>query len=448
MAVLFVVGSVNFDLPGLLEAHSSWWRPLITFPAHAVLLLSWWQLGPRWRHPLATAGIWSLPMLFSFPLHSRDVYAYAATGWQVAHGYHPYTMPLGDAGQPGLLVGVHWFRTTSVYPSLQLDIFGLISRLTGGDLYWTTVAMRIPGVLSLLIMAVVLPALARRVGVDARLALWAGLVNPIVLVQWIGGVHNDSLMVALALTALLACMDLGWRGWRGLLVGGVLLGLATGIKQSAALFGLGLVAVAWQRRRRDGDGWGRLALVAVVPGVVTVATFLVSSLGWGLGWRNPTAGNPIEATSNAPLSWVASFVRFHEILDKSRGDSVVSTLSSILIAAGIIVVWIKLGPRGDREGRPWPFLLAVLTVACVLGPALQPWYVTWLLPIYAFCKLPPSYDRLWLIGVLAASLVAPLQDFLAPYVSMAVVGVPLWLLWGAWRRRDWSPLPDTAPLDA
>ena len=51
-------------------------------------------------------------------------------------------------------------------------------------------------------------------------------------------------MVALAMAALLAATDVGWRGWRGLVVGGVLLGLAMGIKQSAALFGLGALSLA------------------------------------------------------------------------------------------------------------------------------------------------------------------------------------------------------------
>ena len=93
----------------------------------------------------------------------------------------------------------------AAYRQLQLDIFGLLSRLAGADLYWTTVAMRLPAVLALVILAFALPALARRVGVDPRLALWAGLLNPVILVQWVGGVHNDALIYRL--------MDLlpGWQ---------------------------------------------------------------------------------------------------------------------------------------------------------------------------------------------------------------------------------------------
>ena len=438
--VVTVIGAQTADLHGLLEVRARWWRPLLTLPATGVLLLAWWQLGPRWRHPLITAALWCLPMLFALPMHSRDAYAYAATGWNVARGVDPYLTPLGDAGMPGLLVGVHWFDTTSVYPSLSLDIFGLISRLTGGDLYWTLVALRLPSVLALAILAVVLPRLARRFGLDPLLVLWAGLLNPIMLVQWIGGVHNDALMVALGVAAFLAVTDLGWRGWRGLVVAGLLLGLAMGMKQSAALFGLGVVAVGWALRIDRGKGWPRLALVAVVPGLITVATFLVSSVSWGLGWRNPTAGNPIGATSNAPLSWVASFLRYHEVFSVAMSNQVVSTVSALLIFGLIVALWVAVGPRGDDIGRPWLFAVGVLVAFNVAGPALQPWYLTWVLPLYAFVRASAAANRIWLVVVVAFALLPPLQDLLAPYVSMFVVGVPLALAWMAMRRAGADPL--------
>nr|WP_255698354.1 polyprenol phosphomannose-dependent alpha 1,6 mannosyltransferase MptB [Tessaracoccus sp. ZS01] len=387
-------------------------------------------MGPRWHRPLTTAALWSLPMLVSLPLHSRDAYAYAATGWQVARGINPYETAIGDAGQPGLLVGTHWHTTTSVYPSLQLDLFGLVSRLTAGDILATPMAMRIQSVLALAILAWVLPRLARRFGVDPGLALWAGLLNPVILVQWIGGAHNDALMVALGVAAFLAVTDLGWRGWRGLVVAGLLLGVAMGIKQSAALYGLGVVAVAWSLRRPARSSWWGPAWVAVVPGAVTVLTFLATSLHWGLGWRNPTAGQPIGATSNAPLSWVASFARYHEIFPEGVSDGVINLLSTLLIAVVVVLLWVKWGPKGRAAGdRPWLFAVAVLVAFMVCAPALQPWYLTWLLPLYVFCPRSPLTDRVWLVVVAAFALLPALQDAMAPYVAMVVVGVPLWWWW-------------------
>lgn len=448
--IVSIIGGLTLDAHGLLEVRASWWRLLITLPATCLVVLAWWQLGPAWRLQRLTAALWCLPMVFALPVHSRDAYAYAATGWQVARGVNPYDVPLGDAGAAGLLVGVHWFKTTSVYPSLSLDLFGWLSRLTGGDLYWTLVALRLPSLLALAILGVVLVPLAKRFGIEPRLALWAGLLNPIMLIQFVGGVHNDALMVALGVAAFLAATDRGWRGWRGLIVAGVLLGLAMGIKQSGALFGLGVVAVAWGLRRQGAPadrpgGWPRLLAVAAVPGAITVATFLGSSVSWGLGWRNPTAGSPVAATSNAPLSWVASFLRYHHVWSFPVANSIVNTVSLVLIAAAIVVLWIKFGPRGSSIGRPWLFAISVLVAFNVLGPALQPWYLTWVLPLYVFVRAGASANRGWLLLVVAFALLPTMQDILPAYISMFVLIPFLWLGWHAMTRGGFDPLPVSDP---
>lgn len=457
LAVLVLVGTQFADAPGLLERGDSWWRAPVSLSALSVLLLSWWQLGPGFRRPLLTAAIWAAPMLFALPMYSRDAYAYAAQGWMVVNGVDPYTTPLGDAGVPGLLVGVHWFETTSVYPALSLEIFGSLARLTDSHPYWTTVALRLPSVFALVLLAVVLRRLARRFGVDENLALWAGLLNPIMLIQWVGGVHNDALMVTLGVAAVLAAADRGWRGWRGLVVAGVLIGLAMGVKQSAALYGLGVVAVAWAVRFREwgaapavagseghaarsvAEGWWRLAATAVVPGAVTVAVFVATSLRFGFGWRSPTAGNPVGALSNAPLSWAAEALRYW--LADEVANSAVTTVSMLLILAAVALAWVKLGPRGDDPCDPWAFAMAVLAAICVFGPALQPWYLTWLLPLYVFWRPGARWHRVWLVVVVGFTLLPGLQTMMPPLLAMPLIALPLWWLWREMSRRAISPLP-------
>ncbi|NLE98634.1 MAG: hypothetical protein GX596_11705, partial [Propionibacterium sp.] len=257
------------------------------------------------------------------------------------------------------------------------------------------------------------------------------------LVQWIGGVHNDALMVAcIAVAAVLMVR----RGWPSLAAGGVALGAGMSIKQAAALAGLGLVAVAWESRHRAGvRGWWRLAATAVVPGFTTVATFVAITLasGLGMGWGAPSAGSPIAASSNAPLSWVASFLRYNEFAPEATVNTVVTGLSMVLILAAIIALYFWIGPKADQVGRPWLFLMLSMLSFGVLGPAMQPWYLTWLVPFIAFTR-PDDRARLgWWLLLVGFTMLPPLQDFMPPYVAMGVVLVPLAVfVW--WRRSGRS----------
>lgn len=453
MAILMVMLGQVLDANGLLERRAAWWRPFLTLPAHALLMYSWWRLAPSALHgrregcerPGWLAVLWGLPMLFALPMHSRDLYSYAAQGWLLNHGLNPYLVESGEAGLPGLLVGVHWFNTTSVYPALAVDSFGITSALFGNHLFWAAAGMRLQGVLALLLLGWCVVRLARRFGVNERVALWLAVANPVILVQWIGGGHNDSVMVALlALAFVLATGPLA-RKWPGIVLAAVALGSAMSFKQSAALAGLGLVALTWHTQLAAGRrGWGRLAGIAVVQGLVTVAVFVATSLatGLGFGWNAETAGNPISATSNAPLSWVASFGRYHGLADFGTVNAIVTAVGLGFIVAALVWLYTRFGPRAEEPGNPWAFVSLGLLAFGVLGPAFQPWYLTWVIPFYLFCRFAPRWDRIALLVLLGFALLPALQDLLPPYIAMEIIAALLALLWWRWRRTGFVPLSD------
>ncbi len=443
LGLFLVVAAASIDRHGLLEVGASPWRAVVTIPGTCLVLLAWWRLGPGWRHPRLVLTLWSAVMLFSPPLHSRDAYSYAAQGWLVARGLDPYSTASGDAAQSGLLVGIHWFRTTSVYPPLSLEIFGVVSEMFGGDLYWSAVGMRLPNLLALVVLVWCLPRLADKAGVSRNLVLWAGLLNPVILVQWVGGIHNDAIMVAILAVAFLVAHDVRARGWLAMVAGGALIGLAMSIKQSAAVAGVGLVALAWAASQvslpERSRTWLALALRAAAGGAAAVGMFALLSwvTGLGLGWRNPTAGSPLQATSNAPISWVASFARFHELLSDGRIISSLTLFSALLVIAGIVRLVLQVGPLPPESvGRPWLLTCGVLLAFAVLGPALQPWYLTWVIPFVSLARPAGPQQRIFLVVTFVCAMLAPLQDVMAPYWAMGVLILPTWGLWRWLRRRQ------------
>lgn len=443
LGLFLVVAAVSIDRHGLLEVGASPWRILLSVPGTCLVLLAWWRLGPTWRRPRLVLALWSLVLLFSPPLHSRDAYSYAAQGWLMSRGLDPYSVASGDAAQSGLLVGIHWFRTTSVYPPLSLEIFGVVSRMFGGDLYWTAVGMRLPNLVAIVVLVWCLKRLADKAGISSRLVLWAGVLNPVMLVQWVGGIHNDAIMVAILALSFLVAHDVRARGWGAMVSGGVLIGLAMSIKQSAAVAGVGMVALAWaasQRTLHDSQRtWWALAARAAAGGAAAVGTFGFVSwvTGLGLAWRNPSAGSPLQATSNAPISWVASFARFNELISDGRIISALTLFTSLLIVAGIVRLVLDVGPRPPHSvGQPWLLACGVLLAFAVLGPALQPWYLTWVIPFVALARPSARLQRVFLVVTTVCALLAPLQDVMAPYWAMGVLVLPVWALWRWLQRHD------------
>ena len=395
----------------------------------AVLLLCWWRLGPQFRHPVAVAVAWALPMLLAPPLFSQDVAAYLAQGRMVVEGLDPYTTPLVRAELPGLPIGHHWAATTSVYPPGSLWLFGAAYWLSFGHAGLGVVWLRILHLFALWALAEALRRIATHLAIPTPSTLWLGVASPLFLLQGIGGVHNDAVLAALIAWAVVAALR---GGWTGLLLGGAAVGAAMLVKQSGAAAGLGVVALALAPL--TAPGWRSLALRASATGAVAVAVFTAVSLasGFGFGWANATAGSPLAAMNTSPWSWLAQVS-----LWIAPGGGALPVLSA-LAGVAVLVAWGWLirrwGPSPDGPGQPWPLLVGCLAAFIVVGPAIQPWYFLWVVPFLICCIRPLAIPQLSVVVAVAAiTLLGPLQGALDVLPGLAVtLGAAWWLNRGTW----------------
>ena len=396
----------------------------------AGLLFAWWRIGPRFPHPVVAAVLWAMPLLACPLLFSLDVNAYLTQGWMVLGGHDPYVMTLGEPQLPGITVGADWVDTTSVYPAGALLIFAALFWASGGLPWLGILLFRLLHLACLLVVAWAVKRVASRVGVPVNTALWAGTATPLLILQWIGGLHNDAVLVALIALAVLVAQR---GGWSGLLLGGVLIGLSLTVKQSGAAAGLGVVALAWAAS--PGRDWWRLAGRAAAAGGVAVAVFAGVSLGSGLGfgWNKPTAGNPLAVMSDSPLSWIIQAMRFlgYEAL-------LAPTMRVLTLLAGlaVLVAWVwlvvRFGPRPGEPGRPWVVLLGGLLAFALLGPALQPWYFTWVAPFVALALPDLRWQRAWLSATVVVVMAASTQISL----GSPLLGLAVWWLWRRFEARN------------
>ena len=85
--------------------------------------------------------------------------------------------------------------------------------ITGDNAYLAAVFMRLPALAAVALLAWALPRLAKRFGVSPSHALWLAVLNPLVIMHFVGGAHGDAVMVALVVLALyVASLGRFWVG--------------------------------------------------------------------------------------------------------------------------------------------------------------------------------------------------------------------------------------------
>lgn len=207
----FGAGSVRRVDPLLEGVYLSWLRfghghllsTIIIWIGVLLMIGAWVRLG---RAVLADHALvhdlwkvlpaWTVPLLVATPMFSRDAYSYLAQGAMLREGFDPYSE--GPVVNPGLLldnVSNVWTTTTTPYGPVHLLLGAGITSITGDNVVsgtWLWRLLMLPG---LVLMAWGVPRLARRMGGNPTVALWLAVLNPLVLVHLVGGVHNELLMV-------------------------------------------------------------------------------------------------------------------------------------------------------------------------------------------------------------------------------------------------------------
>lgn len=410
-----------------------------TVPAAAgiVLLFTGWlaargsAIEQLWR----TFLIWCTPLLVCPPLLSKDAWAYLEQGWIVVQGFDPYQTGLGTVGGPfGDRVDSYWLDTTTVYPPLALLVQAGVVELSGADPFWSLLAMRLPGVLAVALIGACLPRIARATGQDPAGALWLGLANPLLVVHFIGGVHNDAWAVALGVAGI--WLAVRWpAGWP---LGCVLVGLGMAVKQPIGLMmvAVALFAVAAGPRVPPRQAWREAigpALWRLPVGLAaTLVGFAVPSLvaGWGIGWATGS-GAPQTTGSQSVAHTVAATVQW---LTDGTLAGVMGVVGPIFLTLGAMVIGWLLWRYG--ASRPVTFTAWGLVAFAFTYPSLQPWYALWGgVLLGAVVLSPPAVD--WVTAVTGCLLLTGVLLDHAGWPIPLVQGVALAVAWPLmrWSRR-------------
>jgi alpha-1,6-mannosyltransferase len=391
-------GSIRQHDPLLESIHMSWLRfghglvlsSILLWTGVGLMLIAWLRLGRRVRAGeaseftmRATTGFWLAPLLLSVPVFSRDTYSYLAQGALLRDGLDPYAV--GPVGNPNPLlddVSPIWTITTAPYGPAFILVAKFVTILVGNNVVAGTMLLRLcmlPG-LALLIWAT--PRLAHHLGADGPTALWICVLNPLVLIHLMGGVHNEMLMVGL----MTAGIALTFQGRN--VLGITLITVAIAVKATAGI-SLPFLVWVWMRHLRDNRGYrpfqAFLAATAISL-LIFVAVFGVLSAvaGVGLGWLTALAGSvkiinwlavPTAAANLIHALGSPFFaVNFYPLLRVTR------LIGIAIIAVSLPLLWWRFR-RDDRAALTGIALSMLIVVLFV--PAALPWYYSWPLAVAA-----------------------------------------------------------------
>ena len=407
-------GSTRLRDPLLESLHLSWLRfghglvfsSVMLWAGVALMLGAWIFLGRSVIQGRATdytmvvtTGFWLVPLLASVPVFSRDTYSYLAQGALLRDGLDPYAV--GPVDNPNSLldnVSPIWTTTTAPYGPLFIMIAKFVTQLVGDDVIAGTMVLRLcmlPG-LALLIWAA--PRVARHVDANGAAALWICVLNPLVIVHLMGGVHNEMLMVGLMMAGIALTLD------RHPVAGVAVVVVAVAVKATAGL-ALPFLAWVWMRQLQQRHGYRPLrAFMQATAGSLLIFVVMFAVLSWlagiGLGWLTALAGSvkiinwltvPTAAANLSNFIGGLFFgVNFYAVLEVTR------IVGIVIIAVALPLLWWRFR-HDDREALVG--IACAMVVVVLFVPAALPWYYTW--PLAVMAALTQTHR--WIAGIAAFS---------------------------------------------
>ena len=370
--------------------------------AGLVALRQGWRPSPR--RLMAGSAIAVVILTVVPPVASGDPFFYAAYGRIAALGHNPYaTNPeqiLSVSDPVREIVNQYPEDPASRYGPLATLTEAAASKLAGDSPGRTVFWLKVWNALAFLIIALVLDRLVASDTTSRRRVhlLWS--VNPLMLFLLMADGHNDVLAAALGVGAIFALRKVDPRG---AFLAGCALVLATAVKASYALYGVGLAWVA----RRSPRSLARFALG--ITGALIPSFLLLGRAG-------------ISATTLGIVSGQPPNLLWHQLADiLGWQEAVVRVNILALIACAMLAALLLWRMPPEEPNLPAVRVALALALALlVASPYQQAWYYAMLFPLLAV--FPPS--RLdWIAIAYATALSVGSVPFFypSPHVSAYAV---------------------------
>ncbi len=375
--------------------------------------------------------LWVTPMMFTLPLFSRDSYAYIGQGRLMQQGLDPYTNGISALNNYFVLgPDTLWTEAPTPYGPLWLWLEHLAVLIPSSSPEIALIPFRLASLAGVILLAIYIPKLAKRHGFNPHRTTWLVVLNPVVLINFIASVHNDSLMLGLVVAGIY------FASAKRPVVGILLVTASIAIKP-ITLIALPFVGLLWAGSHA---GWVRkFGIWAATLGISTAILAAMGAInGLGFGWLAALQTSGTVWIWYAPVGLLSNAIGFIVTVLGGAGAAVtdviqsMGTIASILVVMVLAFVKISLPPAGtanpaklddDRHysllvlrRMAWAFAAVVL-----LAPMIQPWYMVWLLAFFAITGIREGWEMRLAMYLSAFFMLIALTDQLSIFPWIPVV---------------------------
>jgi hypothetical protein len=322
-----------------------------------------WTPSPRKVFGAAAATVAVLVNIT--PVGSGDVASYAAYGRIAALGHDPYTftpvdLPGGAHNPYTAIVSPQWRATPSVYGPVATWTQLLAAHLGGGRAWATIWVLMIMAGVAFLATGYVL---ARTAANPVRAALlWTA--NPILIVELVMAGHLDAFLALVAIIAIVLSRRRASVA-NDVLVG-LMIGVAAGIKVTAAFVALGIAIPLLHDR-----AWARLARTAAVAGATALGLYQFT---WGISALGPLGSESKMVISPSVWRLVQVLVRYS--FGTGAEHAVTTVFSFAWPPLTLALAWYLYNRLSPDVPTVVAGTCALIFAWIIVAPWSLPWYAS------------------------------------------------------------------------
>ncbi|MHA2103004.1 MAG: glycosyltransferase 87 family protein [Candidatus Hodarchaeales archaeon] len=341
-------------------------------------------------------GFFGILMSFTQISLSDDIFRYLFNGHLLRNNSNPYLYSPDSLNMKEIINSFPFFdmiNNTSIsdpYPPFMLIITYLITLVTGNSL----ILWKLVTTLSIIIISIFIKKFLIIYDKNPNnVILWAW--NPLVILEFSHSGHNDIFALIFLTLAIFLLVNKKLNSKSSRFFSGLFWATSIGLK----IFPIFILIFFIKKLKIEGLLGLFTGFVANLLIIILLGSFSTAGLSTFLNyWR--FNGGIYEIVNSSLLFLLNNLFSLGIEIPSLRSLTRIVFAFAIIIFSLIIVYYYFKNDRNKEDNRMFQYSGYIFLMIFLLTPILNPWYITWILPIYVFMPDKPWKRSYFVLSIM------------------------------------------------